>query len=254
MSKFAPILLLSCLALNTLAAPVKYEFSGKISSMYLQNPFTEYQQEVTTRSVFGYDIEVDDTFSGSFIYDASTPVDFPQVSIVPRFTDAVRNIEYTVGDFQYKDDELIIGRDHIFFNRDYYKDTMVLRSAPSDTPYLSSGLYFTYTDKSYADNRILPEVLNFEDLRESNSFISYLETETENLYLTLLCEVSHLEAIPEPLTAALSFLLVPLVIIRRNFCSGSTKGTSRLYMYLNKLFCRLYEEPPRNRSLSDRWS
>jgi hypothetical protein len=44
------------------------------------------------------------------------------------------------------------------------------------------------------------------------------------------------------MSVSLIILLGPLMIIRRNFCSGKKQGSGRLYMHLNKLFCSLYTE------------
>lgn len=60
---------------------------------------------------------------------------------------------------------------------------------------------------------------------------------SEEIYLGF-----RVAAIPEPMSASLIILVFPLMILRRNLCSGKKKGSGQLYMHLNKLFCSLYSE------------
>lgn len=63
---------------------------------------------------------------------------------------------------------------------------------------------------------------------------------------------SHNAAIPEPMTAAMFFLLVPAMIFRRNLCSSNKRGTGRLYIQLNHLFGNFFRETQLSRA-RDRW-
>lgn len=65
---------------------------------------------------------------------------------------------------------------------------------------------------------------------------------------------AFLTVIPEPMSASLILLLFPLMIIRRNFCSGNKRGFGRLYMQLNKLFSLFYLKPATRSPLQDKWT
>lgn len=61
------------------------------------------------------------------------------------------------------------------------------------------------------------------------------------------------EAIPEPLTAAMIFFLLPLFILRRNVCVGAKQGTGSLYLKLNKFFSHLYVKNSHGSLRQDKW-
>lgn len=98
---------------------------------------------------------------------------------------------------------------------------------------------FEVHDIAYSGNTLLRFAATFEQNTAITGRISY--------------NSEYFETVPEPMTAALFMLLVPAVILRRNFSAEKGRVSGALYLKLNQLFRALYLKPAYRACSPDRW-
>ena len=69
-NKTLGFLFLLALSANSFAGLIEYKFSGSINQMFEHSGATDENTNVTSSSLFGFDIAIGDIFTGSFIYDS----------------------------------------------------------------------------------------------------------------------------------------------------------------------------------------
>ncbi len=188
-NKTLGFLFLLALSANSFAGLIEYKFSGFINQMFEHSGATDENTNVTSSSLFGFDIAIGDIFTGSFIYDSdalesSYRADHPDRNSAV-YQNSVFDFRFSVGGYEYQDmspagilDSLVVSNDSSIGHPDAFS---VQSSNSLSSYYSGASMGFFDADGDAFDDFTLPTELDLNDFLGYGYFhSSLLNRDTED--------------------------------------------------------------------------